>query len=281
MGIFKATYKGQSTRIFSGNLWAGCPYDAWQLDNDDGFCFSDDFRKVGTWTTSATDATTYPYTVFLDNGPVIGAQASNDEETGVVTFQMGTTADNDDAVLTVGGNTGNMIEINSTSGSDFRTWFECRVKFSSIADTIAKNFIGLGPEGAAVNNGVMPDTGLDVADNGFIGFLRQEDNGDEIHFIFSAAGQTTNELITAVHVPVADTYMNLGWVYDPGFPAAKRIKIFVDNVEQGTYVTQALIDAATFPEAEPLTLVASAKQAAQTDNAMEMDWWALAQASSN
>ncbi len=280
MPIFKATYQGQSTRIFSGNLWAGCPYDAWQLENDDGFCFSDDFRKVGTWTTNTTQAETYPYTQFTDNGPVIGAQASNDEETGVVTFQMGT-GDNEEATLTVGGNTGNMVEINSTSGSDFRTWFECRFKFSQILDTISKEFIGLGPEGAAVNDGVMADAGLDVADNGFIGFMRQEDNGNEIHFIYKAAGQTTQEHITAIHVPVADTYMNLGFAYNPAFPAAKRIKVFLDNVEQSTYVTQTNIDAATFPEAEPLTMVANCKNAGTTDNAFEMDWWALAQASSS
>lgn len=245
-------------------------------NNDEGFCWSDDFKVGGgPFTTNTTDGGGF-YGVFTDDGPIVGPNDSGDELTGVIKFQM-STGDDEEATIALGGSGQAICEINSTSGSDFDLWFECRVKFSNVSDTICKNFIGLGAEDAAANGQGLDAAGLVMTDNGWIGFIRQEDDGNAINFIYAAAGQTEVEHITGVTAITADTYVNLGFRYQPTAVPAKRIAIFVDGVEQGTYVTQTNIDVNTFPEGEPLTMVATAMNAATTDNAFEMDWWAIAQ----
>jgi hypothetical protein len=83
--------------------------------------------------------------------------------------------------------------------------------------------------------------------------------------------------IAGVHVPVADTFVKLGFLYDPSAPPAKRIKVFVSNVEQSTYVTAANIAAATFPDGEELGFLFGMKMGSAVLAEAAIDWWAFAQ----
>lgn len=83
--------------------------------------------------------------------------------------------------------------------------------------------------------------------------------------------------ITGAAVPVADTFLKLGFIYDPTAPATKRIKVYVDNVEEGTYVTSTNIEAATFPDAEALTFRAGFKNTTAVAGELAIDLWAFAQ----
>ncbi len=79
-----------------------------------------------------------------------------------------------------------------------------------------------------------------------------------------------------MHVPVADTYVKVGFRYNPAAPAAKRIAVFVNGAEQNTYVTQTNIETATFPDGERLSPVWCVKVGAASESKAQMDWWRAA-----
>ena len=117
-----------------------------------------------------------------------------------------------------------------------------------------------------------------MANKAFIGFSILADDGNSMDFCYQGYSQTRNDLIADLHVPVADTFVKLGFIYNPDANTSKRIKVYVNNVEQSTYVTATQIAAATFPDAEALTFVLATKGIAGSV-AIEtaIDWWTLGQ----
>ena len=71
---------------------------------------------------------------------------------------------------------------------------------------------------------------------------------------------------------VADTFMKLGFVYDPLAPTAKRITVYVDGVASTTYVTGTNIATATFPDGEEMSPIMHLKAAADDDFTLTADW---------
>jgi hypothetical protein len=78
---------------------------------------------------------------------------------------------------------------------------------------------------------------------------------------------------------VADTYVKVGFVYDPSAVDDKKIKLFVDGVEQALGVTATQIATATFPDAEELAMLLATKTHTQdtTAHTVTMNRWACAQ----
>jgi len=66
-------------------------------------------------------------------------------------------------------------------------------------------------------------------------------------------------------------------VYDPDEADAQKIKVYVNNVEQSTYVTATNIATATFPDGEPMAMVWASKVGGAVTGTAEMDWWRAAQ----
>jgi len=83
--------------------------------------------------------------------------------------------------------------------------------------------------------------------------------------------------IDTVATLVADTFIKLGFVYDPAAEPTKRIKVYVDGVEQSTYVTATDIATATFPDGEEMAPMAYVSAASASDGILTMDWWRIAQ----
>ena len=134
------------------------------------------------------------------------------------------------------------------------TVFEVRFKVGQVTDSY-NAFLGLSEEGLAAAN-TISDAGA-LADRDLLGFAILEADGDSVDFVYnkaSAGGVTTK--IDGLKTLAADTFVNLGFCYDPAAPADRRIAVFVDNVEQSTYVTATNIAAATFPDAEELAFLA-------------------------
>jgi hypothetical protein len=142
-------------------------------------------------------------------------------------------------------------------------------------------FVGLGwdhDDGVSVAKTLcLTDDDAALGAFSFIGFHVDQADGDALDFTYKAEGQTAVVTIAGLDVIVADTYMKLGFVYDPDAPAAKRIKVFLNNVEQSTYVTATNIATATFPDAEPMAMVWAAKVGAAAAVDARMDWWRCAQ----
>ena len=188
--------------------------------------------------------------------------------------------DNHDTVLTTGGNVGTLGAISDTAGDDKLTIFEARIQLPSVTDGDGSVFVGLGEEGlAAANTPIVDSTGHTLSSDDLIGFFVGEDDNDALKFVYRKNGAALQTVLTYGTALAADTWYNVGFVYDPKAPESNRISIFVNNVEQSTYVTATNIAASTFPDGEHLALVAAIKASANADaQSVLMDSWAFYQA---
>jgi hypothetical protein len=100
-----------------------------------------------------------------------------------------------------------------------------------------------------------------------------EDDSDGIDFIYKKAGQTLQTKISVAQQITADTWYKLGFVYDPNAPEAKRITVFVDGVDEGTYVTATNIATATFPDDEELQPLFGVKNSSGAVTRIDLDWY--------
>ena len=157
--------------------------------------------------------------------------------------------------------------------------FEVRLKTSTIADTKHGIFAGL-LESEAIAAAVPIATDGTIADKNCIGFWRREGDGDQFDFIYKADGQTMQAPLTDMISGglAADTWVKLGFVFDPDENTANRIKVFINNIKQTTYVTGTNIDAATFPDDINLGMAFAVMNATgSTPGNTTFDWIACAQ----
>lgn len=228
-------------------------------------------------TTYANVNSEQAYTAYIDSGSTITVLA--DEKGGVLAL-TGDATDNDEIWIEAGDGTGQLGQISDTAADAHLTAFECRVKFSSIVDGVCSFFAGLATPGTAGAEALVNDTGAIKATTSFIGF-RNLLNGDNIQCIYQAIADSAAVInVAAAGTLAADTFVKLGFIYDPDAMAAKRFTWYIDNVELSTYVTATQIAAATFPDAEALTFLFGYKNTiGTTPNATEgaIDWWSFAQ----
>lgn len=274
----KITYAGDVGGVGpSYALWGDCPRAEIALDPNVGYGFFDDFVRVPQFTDNATSYFN-GYAGYVDTGVTFKPEPN---VVGGIIEIADNDADNDEAVLS-----GNApaFQVSDTDGEDLSLWFEARVKRASIADNACAMFVGLAWDHAAAGAGVpvaktlcLTDTDGALGAFSFLGFHVDAANGDAIDFVYKADSQAQTVLIAGVDVPVANTFAKLGFRYDPEAETAKRIAIFVDGVEQSTYVTGALIAAAIFPDAEPMAPVWCAKTGSTAESKAQMDWWSCYQ----
>jgi len=271
----------QTSRWFSPNIWGDCPIEAILHGTVPGRFFQDDF----TGPCPNTDAGLYEgagespglgYLFYGDTGVTLKAEAA--AEYGVVVVG-GNDADNDESVMSTGSCAWN---ISDTAADAKKLWFEARFKKESVANNAIAEFVGLGWD-HTTGTSVAVTTCLtandaDLGAFSFIGFHVDQADGDAMDFVYQADGGAQTVKIAGVDVREADTYVKAGFVYDPHAPSTKRIKVFINNVEQTTYVTATNIAAATFPDDEPLAMVWANKvgtnAAAKTAH---LDWWRCCQ----
>lgn len=270
----------RTDRWFSPNIWGDCPIEAIKNGTVIGRFFQDDF----TGPCPNTDAGLYEgagespglgYLFYGDTGVLIKAQAGAEE--GVVQASTMDT-DNDESVMSTGSPSWN---ISDTAADAKKFWFEARVSKSSIANEAMAMFVGLGWDHTAgvsvAQTTCLTDSDSNLGAFSFLGFHVDNADGDAMDFVYMADGQAQTVKIAGVEVPAAATFVKLGFLYDPDADATKRIKVFVNNVEQTTYVTATNIAAATFPDAEPMAMVWAAKTGTGATGTAEMDWWRAAQ----
>lgn len=259
-----------SDRLLSPGIWTGFPTTEIQAGAKDGVFEFDDFTSYETVATTVVNA---PHGVPVFEGTTaVRGTAGTTQATSHGILELFVTADDEEASLERGGGTSAPYLINNAAGESKKLCFECRVK-DSLIDNVGNHFIGLAAPGTLVAD-FINDTGTDYSDTSFIGFTRHEDDGDSWDFTYQATGQAFSNIATGIHVPVADTFVKFGFVYDPDAPNARKIKIFVNSVEQSTYITTTLIDTATFPEGEALNIGAATKASSAADRTLSVDWWA-------
>lgn len=263
------THQGQDGGAgLSPRLWGKISGQGYTPDGQTpGFFVSDNFLL-----TKIDGDNTNGYGLYADTGGTVTQLAT--ASGGVIRITTDTT-DNDEVWISAGAATGVFGAVSDTAGSDKLTVFETRVRFPQVGNTY-NAIIGLSEEGLAAADTVT-DAGA-LASKDLLGFWVLEADGDALNFGYRKAGQTAQTTISGVQALVANTWYKLGFVYDPAAPESKKISVFIDNVEQSTYVTATNIAAATFPDGEELTFLAGVKNQTTTASALDIDWWAFYQA---
>ena len=257
-------HKGLNRRTLSPKLWGNAPFENWALGIG-GYYVFDDFRNFSQ---HISDQHVQQYASYIDTGVTI---KQNENEYGVLEV-AGNDADNDEGSIQAAGGDG--AEVYLADGNPQLTIFESRFKKASIADNALAFAIGLGAPGYANANALIDDTGA-LKDDDFIGFQVLHADGEILKFTYKANGQTVQVPITSLATLVADTYIKCGFILDPNAPNSRRLRIFVNNVEQTTYVTQTNLEAATFPKDVALSRVLATKVGAAAESKFQLDWWAL------
>lgn len=268
-------------RGLSPALWDFNILDEIRSHRKNGVYFFDDFHNLSQ---HISDQNVQQYGSYIDTGVTIqslaeiDAAATADNEVCGICQIAGNDADNDEGVLATYGALGN---ISGTDSKKRPLWFEGRFRKASVADNGLGLFLGLaydnGTLGPLTNTLCLTDDDAALGAFSFLGFHQDLANGDSLDFVYKAEGQAQTVAISGVKALVADTWYRVGFKYDPNQTAAKQIAIFIDGVEQSTYVTETQIDTATFPDDEVLGLTWCTKVGTAAESKSHLDWWAFAQ----
>jgi hypothetical protein len=259
-------HRSNNSGRFSDALWADLPSEV-LYDPAVGVYREEDFINFGQSALVASNVGWYvgkagPYKSYEDTGNSVAQ-----DPTALGTLKISIDSDNDETSLQSNAGTGVLGKITS-GGNGRKLWFETRIAAGQI---VTQNlFVGLMEEGCAAV-GTIGDTGT-LADKDYIGFQVAEGASSTLTFTYKKAGQTAQTPLTNLATLAANTYVNVGFVFDPGIGAAQRIRVYVNGVKQGTYVTAAQIAAATFPSGEEMSFIYAASAAAATKTFYCQGW---------
>lgn len=272
-------YKGADYRALSPRIWDRVNSQLLTPDGSDrGYFIGSDLRAFGKTFAVASNVGRYGceschYLAYEDTGDAI-AQIATDRN-GAVKLTTAAT-DNNESWLQPGDTASVMGLISDTAGDDKLLAFECRFKIGVLAETAA--FIGLSEEGLAAADTLVDNTGA-LASKDFVGFhIPAHASVATCSFVHRKAGQAAVTVISGLKTMVADTYYNMGFVYDPAAPTENRIKVYLDNALQSTYTTGTQIAAATFPDGEELQPLFGLKAGESSAKTLTIDSWAFYQA---
>ena len=255
-------------------IWADCPTLEMMHDPSVGVHHFDNFHTYVSSATTIINPSGYP--VFEGDSTIDGVAGSSAGEVAVQS-----TTNNEGASLQVGGTKGAPFVIPSAGGGG-KLWFEARVKVNSISDAVGQLYVGLAGEAAGT-----ADFGVgegDIGDFDVLGFLRHEEDGDQFDIITQKTGAGFDTIKADAVTLVADTYVKLGFVYDPNADSGKQITFYENGADLLTYVgkesgdaTVYLGDTTNFPGGEEMSLLVSSHAESGADNTITMDWWRCAQ----
>ncbi len=259
----ETTARGPQPNLWS--RWAGRTRTANSMC-DGGIQFFDDFCNFGVGS-----GTVYRgWGIYLDTGNTI--QEIPTEIGGVIHIATDGT-DNDNCALCSGGNVGVLVKIPSSAGDV--VIFDSRVRFTQVTSTYDA-FIGLTEEGRAIDDGLFTDADA-PADCDKIGFQVVASAGSALEFTYKKAGQTA-VVTSGLKTIAAATWYRLGFIYDPGLPAASRLRVYIDNAYTGTSFTSTQIAAATFPSSEEMAVTMGIKNGGAAASSIDVDWAGVAEA---
>lgn len=281
-------HMGQSQRTVQTRMWQQLAGQALSPDGvARGNLLYDDFQTFYPVTVTTAAGQLQPgngYFAYIEADNTVGSiKPVADKMGGVIKLLTSTDSadgDNHDTVLGTNGNVGVLGKISDTAGSDKALVADFRFQLASVTDGDGSVFLGLGEKGlCAANTPIQDDSGHTLSDDDVIGFFIGEDDNDALKFVYRKNGGALQTVLTYGTALAKDTWYQAGFIYNPAAPSAKRIKIFIDNVEQSTYVTATNIAAATFPDGEDLAMYAAIKGSDDNDaQSFLLDSWAFFQA---
>jgi len=275
MGTTRLSAEGAVGRGLSPGIWQQYGFIGGDLDDPSKRpFFFDDFTKLGVMASATSQGGVITY---QDAGVTIqqAAAADNSEgEFGVLEFSHDGTA-HDEGSIELGGGTSGLVAISATALSRNVVAAEARVKVTTVAVGGCCLVFGLAEPGAAAADLIVDTTGALVVKD-FVGFQTLLTSNSEIDAVYAIAGGALAQVQDNAGTLVSDTWIKLGVVYDPFAEPNKKMKYFINGVELGGSVTDAIITAGTaFPTGEELTLVLGTKILTASAATAYADWWAV------
>lgn len=272
--------QSDTSREPSPSIWSDCPWDSLEKGVRSGVYVWEDFTSQDN-----EDGNDNAYERYIDTSDTIRnlvvdtTALATGSRGGVLRLLTAATDNNAPVIQYQTANGTAPFLIGNTDGAAWKLWFETRIRKSTIADNGLAFAVGLAQVNCAADNGLLADDTGDIVDSiSFIGFRNLHDNGEELDFVYQDGAQTApTETIANGATLVASTWIKLGFVYDPFAPSTQKIRIYINNREQSTYVTTTNIDAATFPENDALTFVFGVKNGTAAAASGDIDWWKIAQ----
>lgn len=271
-----AAYNAMNTeRGLSPALWADFPISDIQQGLRPGCFFFDDFL-TSAFTVPTSEANCGIYKGFSSTGGVM-TQSSDSTAANNAFGAIALGSDGDDEGASIATVplpfklTGPQATAAARSG---KFVFECRVKVSSIADTISDCFIGLMDQATLTATVPITATAGTLADENLVGFHRLGTDGDYWDVKYKADGQTVVTHHSDAQVIVADTYLKLGMIYDP---LTTVLSFFGNGLSLGTGYTLVATAGNPFPNDVQMGLVAATLNAAAGSPTFTLDWWAAGQ----
>ena len=255
-------------------VWAGVPLDqilGWG-DRNVGFGFFDDFEHFCPTTLVG------PYKFLATDGGITQLQIADTAEgtagaRGAMTITFDAGAAYDEGFIQRG------CGLSAPYKFDHDLCFEARFKVSAITAAKWSLFLGLTEVGGIGTNHIFADAGT-IADYNMVGFCHLVAEGAAWDGSYKADGQThqlgsTKTKLDTLHTMVADTYVKLGFRYTH---SPRTLDWFVDGVKDpDATLTQAELDAATFPDDVFMAPIFGAIDVVQTALVMTLDWWGCVQ----
>lgn len=237
--------------------------------------FWEDYTAFALTEAVASNAGTYVgdkyWHTYEDTGDAITQLAT--DANGVAAIAIAAT-NNNETWMQAGSATSVMFIPKTKANGGTSIYFEARVNMSTL---VGNMFVGLAEEAAAAANFIADSAGT-PADKDFIGFLVDEDAPTVARFVYGKASGTQKTVISSAHTFVADEFVKLGFVVDmQDSNLNRRVKAFVNGVEQGDALTNTLYENTTdFPTGEEMSPIFGGKNnnAAKTVRA---DWIRCAQ----
>ncbi|MHC4121710.1 MAG: hypothetical protein ACYSWO_29920, partial [Planctomycetota bacterium] len=194
-------------------------------------------------------------------------------EFGVLRFTTDGT-EHDQLSMSMGGNVGNLVKIDDAAGENGVVAFECRIKVATITTGDLRLFFGLAQEGSSADDRVLTDTADTFGNYDYLGFWVKETDGASVFRVFKKTSGTADSQDTG-HDLVADTWMKLGFVYDPNESSDALIKFYVDGAECTNFGdvrcdSTDLADDTNFPAGEEMSPIILMKCGAGTAGS---PWW--------
>ncbi len=271
VGLHTAYYGEYGNNIITPRPYSRIQAHGAAPDGAGGYGIVDDLRAFGDTYALASNVGRYASTSgafrsYQDTGDTIAQVAT--EKSGVIRLAT-TTTDNNESWLSPGNATSVLGVISTTAGEPTMFGFGYRVRFTQVTDTY-NAFLGAGEEGLAAADTITDAAALKTTAD-FIGFHVAEGDGDSLTFKYQKASAAVQTALTYGTALAAATWYNLEFLYDASQPDSRKGTIWINGVEQSSYITATNIAASTFPNGEELNLLMGIKNQVNVGKSIDID----------
>jgi hypothetical protein len=268
---------GNTNRDPSPGIWGGFPVGPIKDGTIAGQYFFDDFDMWPLQSDLTTQIKHGQYKAHLDTSCTMTSISTvNSVELGKGILQIGSNAAEDVNALA---QSYPSYLLSSTAG---KLCFEARIATDDVTTANGLGFfIGLAETETFTFSDVIPLTAADAPVNtgSYIGFHFPEDDLTTIDTVYTDRAATWTQVKdAAVTGLAANTFMKLGFVFDPKLPAAKRITFYKNGVPLDDKIACSTLTGLTNLDANALGLMlATVVDTGGAAINFWMDWWAVGQ----